>query len=153
KGGLLNHVVAAVTYRLTPPPSGESGDCQGLGAAPHAGDKAAPKALTRADKYFLRHTILIETRDDPDRYPSPAPEAAPATKPASLKKAGPPRTLAERLAAFDARMVAAGLAKPGEATEHVTKAGFVAHFPQDLSTWNEAQVSFAIATAKGFEAM
>jgi hypothetical protein len=26
-------------------------------------------------------------------------------------------------------------------------------FPQDMNTWNEAQVSFAIATAKGLEAM
>jgi hypothetical protein len=49
--------------------------------------------------------------------------------------------------------VAAALAQPGEATEHVTKAARLAHFPQDMSTWNEAQVSFAIATATGFEAM
>jgi hypothetical protein len=153
KGGLLNHVVAAVTYRLTHAPSGESEDCQVLGEASDAGDKAAPKALTGAYTYFLRQTFLIETGDDPDRYASADQEAAPATKPAPLTKAGPPRTLAERLAAFDARLVAAALAQPGEATEHVTKAACVAQFPQDMSTWNEAQVSFAIATAKGFEAM
>jgi hypothetical protein len=29
----------------------------------------------------------------------------------------------------------------------------VAHFPEELNTWNEAQVRFAIATAKEFEAM
>jgi hypothetical protein len=153
KGGLLNHVVAAVTYRLTHAPSGESEDCQVLGEASDAGDKAAPKALTGAYKYFLRQTFLIETGDDPDRYASADQEAAPATRPASAKKAGPLRTLAERLAAFDARMVAAGLAKTGEATEHVMKAALVARFPPDLDSWNEAQVSFAIATAKGFEAM
>jgi hypothetical protein len=45
------------------------------------------------------------------------------------------------------------LAQPGEASEHVRKAASVAHFPPDMNTWNEAQVSFAIATAKGFEAM
>jgi hypothetical protein len=33
------------------------------------------------------------------------------------------------------------------------KAARVAQFPPDLNTWSEAQVSFAIATAKGFEAM
>jgi hypothetical protein len=153
KGGLLNHVVAAVTYRLTHAPSGESEDCQVLGEASDAGDKAAPKALTGAYKYFLRQTFLIETGDDPDRYASADQEAAPANMPAPVKKPGPLRPLPERLAAFDARMVAAGLAQPGEASEHVTKAAFVAHFPQDMSMWNEAQVSFAIATAKGFEAM
>jgi hypothetical protein len=154
KGGLLNHVVAAVTYRLTHAPSGESEDCQVLGEASDAGDKAAPKALTGAYKYFLRQTFLIETGDDPDRYASADQEAAPASRAAPpAKKAGPPRTLVERLAAFDARLVAAGLAQPGEATEHVTKAAGVAHFPPDLNMWTEAQVSFAIATAKGFEAM
>jgi hypothetical protein len=96
-------VVAAVTYRLTHASSGESEDCQVLGEASDAGDKAAPKALTGAYKYFLRQTFLIETGDDPDRYASADQEAAPATKPAPVKKAGPPRTLAERLAAFDAR--------------------------------------------------
>ena len=101
----------------------------------------------------MRQTFLIETGDDPDRYGSADQEAAPANKPAPLKKAGSPRSLAERLAAFDARLVAAALAQPGEATEHVRKAALVARFPQDLNTWNEAQVSFAIATAKGFEAM
>jgi hypothetical protein len=153
KGGLLNHVVAAVTYRLTHAPSGESEDCQVLGEASDAGDKAAPKALTGAYKYFLRQTFLIETGDDPDRYASADQEAAPASKPAAVKKAVPPRTLGERLAAFDARLVAAGLAKAGEATEHVMKAASVAHFPQDMNAWNEAQVSFAIATAKEFEEM
>ena len=153
KGGLLNHVVAAVTYRLTHAPSGESEDCQVLGEASDAGDKAAPKALTGAYKYFLRQTFLIETGDDPDRYASADQEAAPANKTAPVKKAGPPRTLAERLAAFDARLGAAALAQPGEATEHVRKAARVAQFPPDMDTWNEAQVSFAIATAKGFEAM
>jgi hypothetical protein len=153
KGGLLNHVVAAVTYRLTHAPSGESEHCQVLGEASDAGDKAAPKALTGAYKYFLRQTFLIETGDDPDRYASADQEAAPAIKPAAAKKAGPPRTLAERMAAFDARLVAAVLAQPGEVTEHVRKAAQVAQFPQDMNTWNEAQVSFAIATAKGFEAM
>ena len=153
KGGLLNHVVAAVTYRLTHAPSGESEDCQVLGEASDAGDKAAPKALTGAYKYFLRQTFLIETGDDPGRYASADQEAAPANKPAPLKKAGPTRALAERLAAFDARLVAAGLAQAGEATEHVTRAARVAHFPRDMNLWNEAQVSFAIATAKGFEAM
>ena len=54
---------------------------------------------------------------------------------------------------FDSRLVAAALAQPGEATEHVRKAARVACFPPDMSTWNEAQVSFAITTAKGFEAM
>jgi hypothetical protein len=153
KGGLLNHVVAAVTYRLTHASSGESEDCQVLGEASDAGDKAAPKALTGAYKYFLRQTFLIETGDDPDRYASADQEAAPAAKPATVKKAVPPRTLAERLAAFDARLVAAGLAQQGEATAHVTKAAHVTHFPPDMNTWNEAQVSFAIATAKAFEAM
>jgi hypothetical protein len=114
---------------------------------------AAPKALTGAYKYFLRQTFLIETGDDPDRYASADQEAAPANKPAPVKGTAPARPLPERLAAFDALMVATGLAQPGEATEHVTKAALVAHFPQDLNTWNEAQVSFAIATAKGFEAM
>jgi hypothetical protein len=153
KGGLLNHVLAAVTYRPTHAPSGESEDCQVLGEASDAGDKAAPKALTGAYKYFLRQTFLIETGDDPNRYASADQEAAPATKPAVVKNASPPRTLAERLAAFDARLVAAGLAQPGEATEDVRKAARVAQFPPDMDTWNEAQVSFAIATAKGFEAM
>ncbi len=153
KGGLLNHVVAAVTYRLTHAPSGESEDCQVLGEASDAGDKAAPKALTGAYKYFLRQTFLIETGDDPDRYASADQEAAPANKATPVKKGAPSRTLAERLTAFDARLVAAGLAQPGEATEHVKKAARVAQFPQDLNTWNEPQVSFAIATAKGFEAM
>jgi hypothetical protein len=154
KGGLLNHVVAAVTYRLTHAPSGESEDCQVLGEASDAGDKAAPKALTGAYKYFLRQTFLIETGDDPDRYASADQEAAPASRAAPpAKKAGPPRTLAERLAAFDARLVAAGLAQPGEVTEHVMKAARGAQFPQDMSTWIEAQIGFAIATAKGFEAM
>jgi hypothetical protein len=45
------------------------------------------------------------------------------------------------------------LAQPGEVTQHVTKAALVAHFPVDLNSWNEAQMSFAIASAKGFEAM
>jgi hypothetical protein len=146
-------VVAAVTYRLTHAPSGESEDCQVLGEASDAGDKAAPKALTGAYKYFLRQTFLIETGDDPDRYTSADQEAAPANKPGPAKKPVPARPLPERLAAFDARMVAGGLAKPGETTEHVTKAALVGHFPQDMDTWNEAQVSFAIVTAKGFEAM
>src|SRR5262249_36903978 len=128
-------------------------DCQVLGEASDAGDKAAPKALTGAYKYFLRQTFLIETGDDPDRYASADQEAAPANKPAPHKKAGPARTLAERLAAFDARIVAAALAKPGEATEHVRQAASPAQSPPDKNTWNEAQVSFAIATAKGFEAM
>src|SRR5215472_10031342 len=135
KGGLLNHVVAAVTYRLTHAPSGESEDCQVLGEASDAGDKAAPKALTGAYKYFLRQTFLIETGDDPDRYTSADQEAAPATKAAPLKKPAPSRSLPERLAAFDARLAAAGLAQPGEATEHVTKAAFVADFPPDMNTW------------------
>jgi hypothetical protein len=153
KGGLLNHVVAAVTYRLTHAPSGESEDCQVLGEASDTGDKAAPKALAGAYKYFLRQTFLIETGDDPDRYASADQEAAPATKPTPVKKPASSRSLPDQLAAFDARLVAAGLAKPGEASEHVRKAALVAHFPQDMRTWNEAQVSFAIATAKGFEAM
>jgi hypothetical protein len=153
KGGLLNHVVAAVTYCLTHAPSGESEDCQVPGEASDVGDKAAPKALIGAYKYFLRQTFLIEMGDDPDRYASADQEAAPASKPAAVKNAHPPRTLAERLAAFDARLVAAALAQPEEATEHVTKSARVAHFPQDMDTWNEAQVSFAIASAKGFEAM
>ena len=117
KGGLLNHVVVAVTYRLTHAPSGESEDCQVLGEASDAGDKAAPKALTGAYKYFLRQTFLIETGDDPDRYASADQEAAPANRPAPVKKPGPLRPLPERLASFDARMVAAGLCKPGEASE------------------------------------
>src|SRR5262249_40097824 len=146
KGGLFNHVVAAVTYRLTHAPSGESEDCQVLGEASDAGDKAAPKALTGAYKYFLRQAFLIETGDDPDRYASADQEAAPANKTAAVKQPGSPRTLAERLAAFDARLVAAGLAQAGEATEHVRKAARVAQFPLDLNTWNEGQVSFAIAT-------
>jgi hypothetical protein len=153
KGGLLNHVVAAVTYRLTHAPSGESEDCQVLGEASDAGDKAAPKALTGAYKYFLRQTFLIETGDDPDRYASADQEAAPAARPGAVKKAGPVRTLAERLSAFDARLVAAGLAQAGEVTEHVMKTARVAQFPPDMNTWNEAQVGFAIATAKDFEAM
>ena len=61
------------------------------------------------------------------------------------------RPLDTRLGADD--LGEAALAQPGEATEHVRKAAIVAHFPQDLNTWNEAQVSFAIATAKGFEAL
>jgi hypothetical protein len=97
-------VVAAVTYRLTHAPSGESEDCQVLGEASDAGDKAAPKALTGAYKYFLRQTFLIETGDDPDRYASADQEAAPAKKPSLA------RPLPERLAAFDVRLVAAGLA-------------------------------------------
>jgi hypothetical protein len=36
---------------------------------------------------------------------------------------------------------------------YLTRALRVGHFPQDLNSRNEAQVSFAIATAKGFEAM
>jgi hypothetical protein len=127
----------------------------GINAAPKGREpRLLPNALTGAYKYFLRQTFLIETGDDPDRYASADQEAAPASKAALLvKKAGPPRTLAERLAAFDARLVAAGLAQPEEATEHVRKAARVAQFPQDMEKWNEAQVSFAIATAKGFEAM
>jgi hypothetical protein len=126
----------------------------GINAAPKGREpRLLPKAFTGAYKYFLRQTSLIETGDDPDRYASADQEAAPATKSAAIKKGGPPRTLAERLAAFDAQLVAAALAQPREATEHVTKAVRVAQFPQDLNTWNEAQVRFAITTSKGFEAM
>ena len=43
---------------------------------------------------------------------------------------------------------------PAEAVKHQgSTAWHIFSFPQDMNTWNEAQVSFAIATAKGFEAM
>jgi hypothetical protein len=153
KGGLLNHVVAAVTYRLTHAPSGESEDCQVLGEASDAGDKAAAKALTGAYKYFLRQTFLIETGDDPDRHASADQEAAPAANGKPLaKKAVSDRPLAERLAAFDGRCAVAGLTKSGEVTEYVKKACLTAGFAEDMTKWNANQVAFAIATAKGFEA-
>jgi hypothetical protein len=154
KGSLLNHVLAAVTYRLTHAPSGEYEDCQVLGEASDAGDKAAAKALTGAYKYFLRQAFLIETGDDPDRYASAEQEAAPAPPATNgvAKKPATERPLAERLAAFDGRVAAAGLAKPGEVMNHVMDAAHLAGFPKDLATWNANQVGFAIATAKGYEA-
>jgi hypothetical protein len=149
KGALLNHVLIAVTFRLTHAPSGESEDCQVLGEASDAGDKAAPKALTGALKYLLRQTFLIETGDDPDRYASADQEAAP---PRAAKGAAP-RPLPERLAAFDGRMVAAGLAKPGECTDYIRKALATANMPTDLGSLNPAQAGFVIASDKGFESL
>jgi hypothetical protein len=149
KGSLLNHVLIAVTWRLTHAPSGESEDCQVLGEASDAGDKSAAKALTGALKYLLRQTFLIETGDDPDRYASADQEAAPAR----AAKPAPSRPLPDRLAAFDGRMVAAGLAKPGECTDYIRKALATANMPTDLAALNSAQAGFVIATAKGFEGM
>jgi hypothetical protein len=153
KGSLLNHVLVAVTYRMTHAPSGECEECQVLGEASDAGDKAAAKALTGAYKYFLRQSFLIETGDDPDRYASADQEAAPAMNGKALaKKPASERPLPERLAAFDGRCSAAGLTKPGEVTEHVRKACLTAGFGEDMTKWNANQIGFAIATAKGFEA-
>jgi hypothetical protein len=96
---VLNHVLVAVVYRLTHAPSGTCEECEVLGEASDAGDKAAPKAMTGAMKYFLRQSFLIETGDDPDRYASEEQEAAPAVG-----------RVTERVRAFDAKLAAANVA-------------------------------------------
>src|SRR5262249_40839779 len=76
-------------------------DCQVLGEASDAGDRAAPKALTGAYKYFLRQTFLIEAGDEradtprQTRRPRPPTNPPPSRNPARrevLWNAWPPST-------------------------------------------------------------
>lgn len=80
RGGLMRLVRIRSTFRLSHPDSGTHEDIVVLGEAADRGDKALPKAQTMALKYALRQTFVIETGDDPDKYPSEgeAVEAAPS---------------------------------------------------------------------------
>jgi hypothetical protein len=140
KGSLLNHVLVAVTYRLTHASSGEAEECEVLGEASDAGDKAAPKALTGAMKYFLRQTFLIETGDDPDRYSSDEQEAA---VPGNAE-------LLTRLTRFDSRLAAAGISAPGACLAYVLEKGKAAGLPPTIERWPGRAAQLAQTLAREF---
>jgi hypothetical protein len=140
KGSLLNHVLVAVTYRLTHAASGEAEECEVLGEASDAGDKAAPKALTGAMKYFLRQTFLIETGDDTDRHSSDDQEAA---VPGNAE-------LVTRLTRFDSRLAAAGIAAPGACLAYVLEKGKAAGLPPAIERWPGRAAQLAQTLAREF---
>jgi hypothetical protein len=140
KGSLLNHVLVAVVYRLTHAASGEAEECEVLGEASDAGDKAAPKAMTGAMKYFLRQTFLIETGDDPDRSASEEQEAA---VPGNAE-------LVARLTRFDTRLAAAGLSTAGACLAYVLEKGKAAGLPPAIERWPERATQLAQTLAREF---
>jgi hypothetical protein len=140
KGSLLNHVLVAVVYRLTHAASGEAEECEVLGEASDAGDKAAPKAMTGAMKYFLRQTFLIETGNDPDRSASDAQEAA---VPGHAE-------LVARLTRFDSRLAASCLADPGACLAYVLEKGKAVGLPPTLERWPGRAVQLAQTLAREF---
>ena len=76
KGGVnMNRATVVITYRIAHAPSGSFIDVTVTGEGADIGDKTFNKALTGAYKYALRQTLMIETGDDPDKFPSESQEA------------------------------------------------------------------------------
>lgn len=67
---LMNRTAVIMVYRFTHAESGTFIDVAVTGEGSDVGDKSANKALTGAYKYALRQTLMIETGDDPDQFPS-----------------------------------------------------------------------------------
>jgi len=70
KGTTMNTTVVRGSMRFTHAASDTSVDSFAIGEGADVGDKSASKAMTGFLKYALRQTFLIETGDDPDKYPS-----------------------------------------------------------------------------------
>jgi hypothetical protein len=70
----MNRTVVVMVYRFAHAPTGSFIDVPVSGEGADVGDKSANKALTGAYKYALRQALLIETGDDPDKFPSEPPQ-------------------------------------------------------------------------------
>ena len=125
-------------------------------------------ARTYACRYAFCDAFGIMTGDEDDDANTPPPEparpAAPsrqtAPPPAPMKPAADPNLpasgteLAARLAAYDAKLAAAGTCKPGELLAHVSQQGVtVCGYPADLAKWHGAAIPFAVDTVKAFVAL
>lgn len=92
--------------------------------------------------------------------PQPASEPAPAAarKTPAKKGNGAPglpadgKELKDRLAAYEARLVAQGLCRAGDLLAHVAEAGARAGHPRDVAAWAGAALRLAVEEVKAFEA-
>lgn len=82
-----HRVVIHVDYKFIHAPSDTFIVVPAFGEAMDSGDKAFNKAMTAANKYALRQAFMIETGDDPDKYPS-KPEGGVEDKPSRPETAG-----------------------------------------------------------------
>lgn len=69
-GTAMVNVQADFSFTFWHGPSNTGFTVTVLGEGSDSGDKASAKAMTIAYKYALRQTFVIETGDDPDKYPS-----------------------------------------------------------------------------------
>ena len=116
RGSTMNRTVINAIYRFTHADSGTSIDVFAIGEGADIGDKSANKASTGAFKYALRQTFMIETGDDPDKFPSEA-RGQPARKssPAPPEKKLAPLPFATPEPAGAPQDVAPGAPAPGAA--------------------------------------
>jgi len=86
-GASMRLVRVKGVFRFTHAPSGTHEDVVAFGEGADNGDKSLNKAMTGALKYALRQTFVIETGDDPDKYPSePMAEPAREERPARVEE-------------------------------------------------------------------
>ncbi len=126
-------------------------------------DKATAISSTSSLAYMLRDLLLMprvapgddlaarEDREPPQERPQqrrqePAPKKERKGLPADGKE------LKERLTAKEAKLVAAGLCKPGELLKYVAGQGKKASFGDDIAAWAGPAIELAVQEVRAFEA-
>jgi hypothetical protein len=123
-------------------------------------DKATAAASTLCLAYLLRDLLLIprvNPVDDVNQRDDTPPQQQ-AQRPAKPQKPAPPvppkngTELEKRLRAYDAKVSAKGLCKPGELFEAVLVAAGEDGLPPLMKSWDEEQCRVAMDTAKAIAA-